>query len=369
MTRTVFPTPEGWQCLLLLVGASVLSPGAYAQSAIPSDTRCAECRIEFSHVTRLGSSDGEDFIEDDLLAVTATQDRIFVLPAANGAALVFDRNGRFVRRLGAEGRGPGEYLRPTFVLGLPDSETIVFDPMQGRAVVLDADLQVKRTLLQPAMVTDAIRLTNGKIIVNAQAPTPERFGLPFHVLVPDDGTIKSSFGEQAAAITRPEVLLRRLAPLPNGGMWAARRYEYLLERFDSEGVVVDSLRRTPAWFPGESAAYLGRPDTPPAPTIKAIHVDREGRIWVAAWVPSNNWASAWTGFDIPPNGEFRRRPTYNQLFSSQLEVSDHDGTLLVSQRWRGLPVAWVEDSVLATTYQDVSGIIFVDLWRTELVRQ
>lgn len=63
----------------------------------------------------------------------------------------------------------------------------------------------------------------------------------------------------------------------------------------------------------------------------------EGRIWVAAWVPSPNWVAAWEGIDVPPNGDFRTRPPYNELYSTRIEVIDPVVGVLASRTWDNLP--------------------------------
>jgi 6-bladed beta-propeller protein len=53
------------------------------------------------------------------------------------AILVFDRRGRFLRRLGRNGAGPGEYRAPVLVQKLPGDSLLIWDPYLRRLSWLD----------------------------------------------------------------------------------------------------------------------------------------------------------------------------------------------------------------------------------------
>ncbi len=336
---------------------------------ITSDVSCSTCSVSAQPLARLGAPAGPGAIAADLLSVARMGDgNVLLLPAMNGAAVVFTPGGTFVGTLGKEGRGPGEYLRPSAALALEDGRTLIFDALQARVTVLDSRRQVISTLPLRSHVVDALELPDERILVNGMVPSREKFGFPFHVLSLRNGAILESFGEEdSRAIVDPNVIRRIIIGRTDRGIWVARRTEYLLELFGPDWEPVRTVRREAPWFPPESKVDLGRPDTPPYPFLKAGHLSRSGLIWVAVWVPHESWETAWEGIAVPPSGELRNHPPFDELFTTRLEVFDQAGQLIHSQPWDHLIVDWLDDDTVATTHQDASGVIYVDLWRLRLV--
>lgn len=64
-------------------------------------------------------------------------ERVWVLDTQAAELRVFDREGAFVRRVGSQGEGPGEFTYPNGVAAGPDGNMYVFDPRVGRISVFD----------------------------------------------------------------------------------------------------------------------------------------------------------------------------------------------------------------------------------------
>jgi hypothetical protein len=65
--------------------------------------------------------------------------KVIVLDAASHEVRVFDNDGSFLRAIGREGEGPGEFSRLTSVARVRGDSILVFDFWLRRATVLDAD--------------------------------------------------------------------------------------------------------------------------------------------------------------------------------------------------------------------------------------
>jgi hypothetical protein len=117
--------------VLFLAGLALsLRPGVAATQRVAADP---------SPRMRLVAQIGGDLVADEY-AFSSIADisvssagSIYVLDYGDKAVKVFDPSGRFQRKFGREGGGPGEFTRPT---GLRvDSVVRVFDTLQQRAVV------------------------------------------------------------------------------------------------------------------------------------------------------------------------------------------------------------------------------------------
>jgi hypothetical protein len=168
----------------------------------------------------------------------------------------------------------------------------------------------------PAMggAYSAIRVRDGSLIVNAHVPTMDEIGLPLHRLTADGRRI--SFGAEPATFvpSRPGTNVRAIAPAASGGFWATRYERYLIEQFDSVGRVVQTLERSPPWFPpGDGSMNPPNPDRPPFPHVKAIDEDEVGRLWVLIQVADPQYQKA-----------LHRRENVRSVRESLWEITDYD---------------------------------------------
>lgn len=93
-----------------------------------------------------GGADYSFFRIADLAVDDAGQ--LLVLDAGNKEIAIYDSTGTFVRRMGREGAGPGEFSTPTNMM-VTDGEIVVFDPRQGRTTRFDRNGEVLETHSHP----------------------------------------------------------------------------------------------------------------------------------------------------------------------------------------------------------------------------
>lgn len=99
----------------------------------------------------IGSSDGSAAGEPPLANVGGAAllaDTLVVLDAGNGFLSWYDAAGRFQRRVGGIGRGPGEFLRPSW-LGRSGDTLYVWDGPQGRITSFDRTGSLLSTVRAP----------------------------------------------------------------------------------------------------------------------------------------------------------------------------------------------------------------------------
>lgn len=97
-------------------------------------------RVRLIEDLRIGTLDGpEKYLFGRVAAVAArpSDGMIFVLDAQVPIIRQYDADGRFVRNVGREGEGPGEYRRVSGMEILPDGRLAVWDGNEGRITVYD----------------------------------------------------------------------------------------------------------------------------------------------------------------------------------------------------------------------------------------
>lgn len=122
---------------LWLAAWATLTPAASAQTTV-------------ERVATIGSESGQPETAFGRVADVAfgPDSAIYVLDSMNDEVRVFGLDGRFLRRFGREGKGPGEFSVPTGLMLTP-SEVRVFDPQQQRVVVFTHGGRAVRTFRIP----------------------------------------------------------------------------------------------------------------------------------------------------------------------------------------------------------------------------
>lgn len=134
--------------VLLLAVVSLLPVHVASQTVDLRTLDLPEWTVE--EVQRLGSLDGphDAFVSPGPVEVDP-EGRIHVLDVGLPALRIFDEDGRFLRQVGAQGDGPGEYLSPA-AFGLRGDSIWVSDARSGRLTVFGPDGGVVATAGPPA---------------------------------------------------------------------------------------------------------------------------------------------------------------------------------------------------------------------------
>ena len=116
-----------WLSAGSLLTAPVASGSAQQTVQLPARDRILTERL--SPLFSVGREEGDDW---ELLAGVRQvafdrNENLYVLDSNNQRVLVFDANGRFVRRIGKKGEGPGELIAPLGLTVTPAGEVIVSD--------------------------------------------------------------------------------------------------------------------------------------------------------------------------------------------------------------------------------------------------
>jgi len=362
-----------YQVPLVLAVLMVATPGlslAQDQTAVLREG-CGTCTLEWHRVAVLGD-ERQALLGAPGALTRDSHGRYFaVSEALLQQVLVFDSTGRFLRTIGRKGRGPGEYGKAAYVVVGPGDTLLVVDNFLQRITRLTPDLDVAGIVPLPGSFNwDIIPLQDGAGIMNLYVGTPERVGLPLHVVDPS-GAIRLSFGAEAPEPVRRDLISttwRKLALSPDGNIWSARINQYRLTLWDLYGHRLRALTRDVEWFKSWITLENFAPNRPPHTWIRAIHQDAAGLLWVLASVPDTNWNAA-LDVQTTPEGRFYVPSDHNKFFDTIVEVIEPgSGLVLVSQRLPMFLQEFVSDD-LAYSYREssVPGPRF-DVWQLTLYR-
>lgn len=209
--------------------------------------------------------------------------------------------------------------------------------------------------------------TRSYLAINLGIHTPDRIGLPVHVL-DLTGRILASTGSRSE-VYRPDVAgvdLRALALANGDTIWSAHIAQYAIDLIDlRRGRIVQTLTRRVDCFPPRGPLPPSGSDAMrPQPGIKGISQDGAGRLWVLIGVPDANWSRAVTGrgdgshFTISDDHAYR---------DTCIELIDPPrGRVVASRRWDKDVFHFVSRDRVSTVETTPSGEPCLQIWRIEL---
>jgi len=339
---------------------------------VPTQPTCPRCRIDLTRVVTLGTRDDAGSIPSKPFSIARdSQHRYYVVAVERpGPTFVYDSGGHFLRRLGGEGEGPGEFVRPRLVLIAPGDTILVFDEALGRETVFSPSHQVIRTAPVPQALWSGVVLQDGTIALNADVRDRERIGLPIHAF-DRVGNYLRSFGSDKPLVVPSQLSLnlRWLAPanLPDMLWVAPEAHRYVIELWGIDGRKRKALERKPPWFRPYEAFWSVTPDAAPAPLISGLWQDRRGYVWVVLRVPDVNWKR---GLGRPVRIEGQRVFPVDDpdaVYDTVIEVIDPArGRVVAYQRFPQRLELVVAKQELARLWADDDGWFHAEIWRVSL---
>lgn len=368
---------SGMSLLTAVCSASLLTAGcsteAVQQAEItPFQTEtatCTECRIELEKVVTLGSADGPGGLPEMPGSIsTDSRGQFYVLPRRSGEMpIVFSPTGDFVGRIGTEGEGPGEMVRPSRIFVTPGDSLMVLDHSVGRVTVFDPAWQYVRSFPMTWPQADMVRLEDSRFVINGPVGTPDNVGYALHRL-DHGGQIALSF-EPYVTTPREPTWMRTIGLGPSG-LWSIPfAHGHYIRLFDPEdGALLREFTRDSEWYPPTERFQVPTPEDPPSSLMAAVWEEPRGRLWTIGWTHREDWAD---GLGEPvgtPDGEVYLYQ-HNDVYDGVIEVIDAEtGALIVSARTNGPPSSVIAPGLIAFTHEDSVGWWYADVYRLRLSR-
>jgi hypothetical protein len=290
--------------------------------------------------------------------------RLWVYDRPSNSIFLFGANGRFIRRFGRQGEGPGEFKWNSGMIARGDSGIAIWDSQNARISFFDSTGTFLTSWLTPAgfstndgLVTDR----SGALFLKRPVTAPregEMFGRLGLVILKERGAFGDSLAPPDLAIPREGYTARNKGSVsaypvpfapgyhwgwhPNGHFVVAHggKYEIILSLGNGKPVVIKRQAAAASVNPEESAEERAsilyqmrqnQPDWnwsgPPIPATKSpmdqLLLPRDGRIWARVPVASERIPDA----ELPPSRD-PNRPVKHFRTPVVYEIFESDGRFL-----------------------------------------
>ena len=341
---------------------------------------CARCTMTLSYVATVGSMNDKELINDEgaLLALPSGEFLVW----GEGPILRYAADGRFLGTLGRIGDGPGEYRGQKSVVAARGDSVSIFSYGRVTTIAVSTGRGRSAQAAKPLSAFRHLALANGDVLVqNYYAPT-----LPFVVLAAN-AALKLTFGPPATVVDfgnggqGPDYDSQQylVAPATGDGFWAAPQfYRYGLQRWSASGEKLQTIARTPSWFPTHDYTALaearrrGAGVTPPLPFALALWSD-SGRLFLLARAADAKWKADPNSpkvAKIPAGGGERQAAPWvptgglGRYFDGVIDVYDSTaGSFLGSWRADAWISAAIGNGMLATRVESADGVVSFHVWR------
>lgn len=233
-----------------------------------------------------------------------TDDRILTVNNSDRSSIhVFDREGSYLRTIGGEGQGPGEFQAIGALRELPDGRIAVFDSRALHVSYYTPELIIQGTHRLPVSIWPhgAVWDPSGGWYLAGRMPNRDHFGSPA-VRVTEDGSVLTYFGQNE---TEKEghlagmVVPRSIAFHPDHGLFTLKSNQYVLENWTIDGALARTVSLDVEWFqwpppwiedlPEETERGVNIADREPENAFLDIQFGADGHLWTLAQVTPLTW--------------------------------------------------------------------------------
>ena len=337
--------------------AAILNPPTHETANWSDFAICADCELELTELIRFGDADGPGTIGSVAPRVSWNM-QLGYLVISSTSLQVFDDHGRFVRRIGRRGDGPGEFSR------VIDAHVV-----DGRLVALD---QAGSTWSIFSLAGEFIErrpygyapgpfvpIGGNHVVVVSMDRSPDVAGLPLHLADIDSGVPSLHFGSGQDRDRNRENgpysdnLTGSVASRP-GTVWWGSAGSPRVEEWSTEDELLRVVDGELPWFP-EVTESIDPTTDPPSTLLRSIALDGREYLWMMVRTADPRWRDVELertadGYRIPPE----RRADYldTRLDIFDLEERRHIGRYVWDSPYARLINLGGEPTVSVVEYDD-----------------
>jgi hypothetical protein len=274
-------------------------------------------------------------------------------------------DGKFIRKIGREGKGPGEFQYINGIVVGPHDTVYVFDRNLLRMTVIDPTGAVVRTFAAPSTYM-AIAVTKNGALLGLNSLV---VGKCYHVLTPE-GSVKREFGDCGLKDDKGGIEMAAASPLArtigadaSSGFWSGYVHRYEIEGWRLDGTVTDTLVRNVDWFKPRVELVRPAPTEPRPPTLKRVLSLPDGTLLTMIERAAPDWEAG----KLDATGK-RIRGTWDKAkYQTMLEVLDpKTGGLLAARQLTWLAAGLIGDGIILQSVEDADGNATYDIFRISL---
>ena len=335
---------------MIMLGLTLL----LAQSSQPirpdtafSERICSACRVALKTVVALGAAGDTagDFADTQILRVSAAGN--FYLPKITyrDRIVIYDRAGAFLRSVRFDSLGEGNI--GTTYLGSKDS-VFIFNNGRSQLVHVDATKGPSVVSAFPGSVYSALRLGDGRWVVNGVFRTPRTLGLPLHILT-RSGVIQS-FGSRTREHRpdRPFEGWRHVLRASSGEVLSLSYTDPTIERWTTKGEYKGSLSlKLPEFLKPRSGQSRWSETVPPYSVIEDAKLGSDGLLWLIVTTAAPSWKSAIRSVASPDGGMPLPVDWQTALSSWIIVVDEETGDTVLAARFNEYLRQFVSDSYVS----------------------
>ena len=314
--RLLIPVP------FLLLPASALP----AQEVLNWDDfeLCEDCELEVTELVRLGDADGPGVIEGENVRVVWDEELGYLhFLLADTRIKIFDHDGTFLREIGGEGDGPGEF-RTIGDVDVIDGRIAVLDRAKSAVVILSPAgeyiTQHRHRLNDVAPFTP---VGQGRIVIPSTNWRTRVIEHPLHLMDLSSGAPTVHFG---AANAGAEVtglqwnfgkrVAESVMSRP-GTMWWGWIATPAVQEWSVEGELFRDFDGDLPWFP-EIYEAPDRAREPPETLLNGLALDGDDNLWMMIRTADPEWD------EVPmlqgPEGLYPAPDTDDDYVDSRLDI-------------------------------------------------
>jgi hypothetical protein len=211
----------------------------------PKKPMYSEEIVFFEEELSIGVPEGpEEYILNHILSFAADDDgNIYILDLKPFRVKVYDREGKYLRTIGREGQGPGEFQVPGNIQFTEQKELMVSDTGRGAVLFFSAEGQFLREIKSQVLILGGYMLFDSRqnIYVN-KFPLREPVSQLLRLSPPyENPDVTASLPDPAKRVVPPSRI--RFALLPDGHLIWGVSSEYKFHIIESQGRTVRRIEK------------------------------------------------------------------------------------------------------------------------------